>query len=145
MLTQAPLTTILPVKDMDRAREFYQNRLGLTPEGARPDGKFLFRCNGGATLALFPKPEGTKAGHTAVSFVVDDIVAEIRDLKAHGVKFHDYDLPGFKTIEHVAVVGSDKAAWFNDTEGNILCVHEELDRAQPAAGASTAARPGRLC
>jgi len=85
MLTQAPLTTILPVKDMDRAREFYQNRLGLTPEGARPDGKFLFRCNGGATLALFPKPEGTKAEHTAVSFVVDDIVAEIRDLKTRGV------------------------------------------------------------
>jgi catechol 2,3-dioxygenase-like lactoylglutathione lyase family enzyme len=44
---------ILPVKDLDRARDFYQNRLGLAPAGARPDGKFLFRCNGGATLALF--------------------------------------------------------------------------------------------
>jgi catechol 2,3-dioxygenase-like lactoylglutathione lyase family enzyme len=145
MLAQAPLVTILPVKDMDRACDFYQNRLGLSPAGARPDGKFLFRCNGGATLALFPKAEGTKAEHTAVSFVVNDIVAEIRDLEARGVKFHDYDLPGFKTIEHVVVIGSDKAAWFNDTEGNILCVHEELDRAQPGAGAAAAARPGRLC
>ena len=80
-----------------------------------------------------------------MSFVVDDIVAEVRDLKARGVSFHDYDLPGFKTIEHVAIVGADKAAWFNDTEGNILCVHEELDRARLGAGAAAAARPGRLC
>ena len=145
MLTQAPVATILPAKDMDRARDFYQNRLGLTPQGARPDGKFLFRCNGGATLALFPKPEGTKAEHTAVSFVVDDIVAEIRDLKARGVQFHDYDFPGFKTVEHVAIIGADKAAWFSDTEGNLLCVHEELDREKPGAGAAAAARPGRLC
>ena len=145
MLTSAPMMTILPVKDLDRARDFYQQRLGLAPQGARPDGKFLFRCNGGATLALFVKPEGTKAEHTAVSFVVADIVAEIRDLEARGVKVHDYDLPGFKTIEHVAIIGADKAAWFNDTEGNILCVHEELDRAQPGAGAAAGARPGRLC
>lgn len=144
MLTQAPMVTILPVKDMDRARDFYQNRLGLAPEGARPDGKFLFRCNG-STLALFPKPEGTKAEHTAVTFRVDDIVGEIRDLKGRGVKFHDYDLPGFKTVEHVAVIGAEKAAWFNDTEGNILCVHEDLDRARPGAGEAAAARPGRLC
>jgi predicted enzyme related to lactoylglutathione lyase len=145
MLTQAPVVTILPAKDMDRARDFYQNRLGLTPQGARPDGKFLFRCNGGATLAIFPKPEGTKAEHTAVSFVVDDIVAEIRDLEARGVQFHDYDFPGFKTVEHIAVIGADKAAWFSDTEGNILCIHEELDREKPGRGAAAAARPGRLC
>ncbi len=144
MLTQAPITTMLPVKDLGRAREFYESKLGLAPAGLQPDGKFLLRCNG-TTLALFPKPEGTKAEHTAVSFRVDDIVAEIRDLKARGVQFHDYDFPGFKTIEHVAIVGSDKAAWFSDTEGNILCVHEELDRAQPGAGAAAAARPGRLC
>ena len=106
MLTQAPVVTILPVKDMDRARDFYEKRLGLTPQGARPDGKFLFRCNGGATLAIFPKPEGTKAEHTAVSFVVDDIVAEIRDLKAHGVQFHDYDFPGFKTVERTVTIGA---------------------------------------
>ena len=144
MLTHAPVTTMLPVKDLERARDFYLNKLGLEPIGPRPDGKFLLRCNGGATLALFPKPEGTKAEHTAASFTVEDIVAAVRDLKARGVAFHDYDLPGFKTIEHVAIVGSDKAAWFNDPEGNILCVHEELDRARPEAGAA-AARTGRLC
>jgi hypothetical protein len=77
-------------------------------------------------LALFPKPEGTRAEHTAVSFRVDDIVSEIRDLESRGVKFQDYDLPGFKTVGHVCVLGSEKAAWFNDPEGNILCLHEDV-------------------
>ena len=66
----------------------------------------------GTTLALFPKPEGTKAEHTAVSFKVGDIGAAIRELKARGVEFADYDFPGFKTVEHVCVLGSEKAAWF---------------------------------
>jgi catechol 2,3-dioxygenase-like lactoylglutathione lyase family enzyme len=135
---------MLPVKDLARAREFYESKLGLTPGGLQPDGKFLLRCNG-TTLALFPKPEGTKAEHTAVSFQVGDIVAEIRALKVRGVQFHDYDFPGFKTVEHIAIVGSDKAAWFSDPEGNILCLHEELERAQADAGAAAAGRPNRLC
>jgi catechol 2,3-dioxygenase-like lactoylglutathione lyase family enzyme len=126
MLTHAPMTTILPVKDLARARDFYQNKLGLEPQGMQADGKFLFRANGGAVLALFPKPEGTKAEHTAVSFLVGDIIAEIRALEGQGVEFHDYDLPGFKTVEHVCVLGSERAAWFNDTEGNILCLHEDI-------------------
>jgi catechol 2,3-dioxygenase-like lactoylglutathione lyase family enzyme len=125
MLTHAPLTTILPVKDLDRAREFYEKKLGLASAGLQPDGKFLFRC-GSAMLALIPKPEGTKAEHTAVSFRVDDITKEIRDLESRGVKFNDYDFPGFKTVAHVCVLGAEKAAWFNDPEGNILCLHEEL-------------------
>jgi catechol 2,3-dioxygenase-like lactoylglutathione lyase family enzyme len=145
MLSQAPIMTILPVRDLDRARDFYANRLGLAAVGPRPDGKFVFRAAGGALLALFPKPEGTKAEHTAVSFEVDDIVREIRDLEGRGVRFHDYDLPGFKTVEHVAILGAEKAAWFNDTEGNILCLHENLPEARIGAGADAARRAARLC
>jgi catechol 2,3-dioxygenase-like lactoylglutathione lyase family enzyme len=126
MLTHAPATTILPVRDLDRARDFYQQRLGLKPMGLQQDGKFLFALGEGGTLALFPKPEGSKAEHTAVSFEVDDVVREIRALEAAGVVFEDYDLPGFKTVEHVCVLGSEKAAWFKDTEGNILCLHEDV-------------------
>ena len=55
-----------------------------------------------------PKPGGTKAEHTALSFKVDNIAAEIQALKARGVSFHDYDLPGFKTVDHVAVLGNEK-------------------------------------
>ena len=71
-----------------------------------------------------PETEGTKAEHTAVSFQVADIGAAVRALTARGVTFHDYDLPGFRTVEHVCVLGSEKAAWFSDPEGNILCVHQ---------------------
>jgi catechol 2,3-dioxygenase-like lactoylglutathione lyase family enzyme len=125
MLNGATVTTMLPTVDLARARDFYENKLGLAPVGAQPDGKFLYRC-GGTILALFPRGTPTKADHTAVSFEVPDILAEIRALEGRGVTFNDYDLPGLKTVEHVCVLGAEKAAWFNDTEGNILCLHERI-------------------
>jgi len=119
------VTCILPVKDMQRARRFYEAGLGLEPLGEKPDGKFVYRC-GGTEIALFPRAEGTRATHTAVSFRVGDIAAAIGQLKARGVVFADYDFPGLKTVGHVCVLGAEKAAWFEDTEGNILCLHEDL-------------------
>ena len=118
-------TCILPVKDMARARRFYEQSLGLEVVGGKPDGKFVYRC-GGTEIALFPKPEGTQARHTALSFRVDHIGQAVAALKARGVTFADYDLPGLKTVESVCVLGSEKAAWFEDPEGNILCLHEDL-------------------
>jgi catechol 2,3-dioxygenase-like lactoylglutathione lyase family enzyme len=118
-------TCILPVKDMARARDFYEQRLALEVVGGKPDGKFVYRC-GGTEIALFPKPEGTRAQHTALSFRVERIDDAVAALKARGVVFADYDLPGLKTVEHVCVLGAEKAAWFEDTEGNILCLHEDL-------------------
>jgi predicted enzyme related to lactoylglutathione lyase len=126
MLTKAPVTTILPVIDMKRARNFYERQLGLTPVGMKPDGKFVYACGGGAVIALFPKEGGTKADHTAVSFQVKDIGAAIKELKTTGVVFEDYDFPGLKTVDHVCVLGAEKAAWFKDTEGNYLCLHEDI-------------------
>ena len=125
MLAESAVTTMLPVKDMDRARAFYEGRLGLKPAGYRPDGKFVYVV-GGSTLALFPKPEGTQADHTAISFQVPDIAASIDALQGTGVEFEDYDFPGLKTVNHVCVLGAEKAAWFKDTEGNYLCIHEDL-------------------
>jgi len=126
MLTKAPVTTMLPVKDLNRAREFYEKKLGLKPLGAKQDGKFLFAGGDGGTLALFPKPEGTKAEHTVVSVLVKDIAREIKELAARGVVCEDYDCPGLKTENHVCVLGSEKAAWFKDTEGNYICLHEDI-------------------
>ncbi|MCC6473762.1 MAG: VOC family protein [Burkholderiales bacterium] len=126
MLADAPMTTILPVTDMQRARSFYERQLGLKPAGARADGKFTYECGGGALLALFPRSEATRADHTAVSFRVADIGSAIAQLEGRGVVFEDYDLPGLKTVEHVCVLGAEKAAWFRDTEGNILCIHEDI-------------------
>jgi len=120
-----PVTAMLPVIDMARARHFYEKQLGLEAVGLKPDGKFVYRC-GGTELALFPRPDGTKAEHTAISFKVPDIAKSVRELSARGVQFADYDLPGLKTVEHVCVLGSEKAAWFQDPEGNILCLHEDI-------------------
>lgn len=128
MLTNSSVTTMLPVKDMDRARAFYEGCLGLIPGGLRQDGKFVYVV-GGSTLALFPKPEGTKADHTAISFQVEDIAASIETMKRAGVVFEDYDFPGLKTVDHVCVLGAEKAAWFKDTEGNYLCIHQDLPQA----------------
>ena len=125
MLSHTSVTTMLPVKDMARARFFYEGCLGLEPGGLRPDGKFVYQV-GGSTLALFPKPGGTKADHTAISFRVPDIVAAIARLERTGVVFEDNDFPDLKTVNHVCVLGAEKAAWFLDTEGNFLCIHEDL-------------------
>ena len=125
MLSDALVTTMLPVIDMARARDFYENKLGLKPGGLKPDGKFVYSV-GGSVLALFPKPEGTKADHTAISFQVAAIATSIAALKERGVVFEDYDFPGLKTVDHVCVLGAEKAAWFKDTEGNFLCLHEDI-------------------
>lgn len=127
MLSNASVTTMLPVKDIDRARAFYEGCLGLKPGGFRPDGKFVYAV--GCTLALFPKPEGTKADHTAISFRMEDIATSIEKLKGAGVVSEDYDFPGLKTVNHVCVLGAEKAAWFKDTEGNYLCIHEDIPEA----------------
>ena len=123
MLTSAPVTTILPVVDADRARDFYDKALGLAYAGVSGDGKHLFAISSG-TLALLKKPEPTKAEHTALSFEVSNVADAVKELTDRGVVFEDYDLPGLKTVEKVCILGSEKAAWFKDTEGNILCIHE---------------------
>ncbi|PZV09118.1 MAG: glyoxalase [Leptolyngbya sp.] len=127
MLTTSPITTMLPVVDLDRARHFYEDKLGLKPQGLRPDGKFVYGCGSGALIALFPKESGTKADHTALSFQVDNIESEIQELEQRGVVFEDYDFPELQTVNHVCVLSSEKAAWFKDTEGNFLCIHEDLN------------------
>jgi len=126
MLTTASVTTILPVIDLNRAKRFYAEQLGLTPKGDSPDGQFLFSGGNGAMIALFPKEEGTQATHTAISFEVEDIETEVKELSEKGVVFEDYDLPGLKTVNHVCVLEAEKAAWFRDPEGNILCIHEVI-------------------
>lgn len=123
-LSKAVVTTILPVKDMNRAREFYEKKLGLEPKGFAADGNYLFACGGDAHIALITKPEGTRAEHTALSFEVTGIERVISELQSTGIEFESYDFPNLRTVDHICVLGSDKAAWFKDSEGNYLCVHE---------------------
>jgi predicted enzyme related to lactoylglutathione lyase len=128
MLTNSHITTILPVVQMDRARRFYEDKLGLVPEGERADGSFWMRGGDGGTVALVPRPDRKKAEYTALSFEVANIDSEIKDLEARGVTFEDYDLPDLKTVNHVLDTGDEKCAWLTDTEGNILCLHQDTRR-----------------
>lgn len=125
MLGKAPVMTMLPVVDMNRARAFYEGKLGLEPKGSNPQGNFLYSC-AGATIALYQRAAPTTADHTALSWEVKDIAAAVKALGDKGVVFEEYDLPNFKTVEKVCVLGAEKAAWFKDTEGNILCIHQDL-------------------
>jgi catechol 2,3-dioxygenase-like lactoylglutathione lyase family enzyme len=123
MLAGSHLTTILPVVDVGRARRFYEEKLGLRGAQEGVAGEVVFESAGGR-IALSPRDQPTKAEHTALSFEVEDIAAEVQDLQRRGVRFEDYDLPGLKTVGHICDLGAERAAWFKDTEGNILCIHE---------------------
>jgi len=91
VLKGTQISCMLPVIDIERARRFYGEQLGLEPVGAKASGKFVYRC-GGTEVALFPKAGGTKATHSTLSFQVGDITAAIHSLEARGVwsRAHGY-------------------------------------------------------
>jgi predicted enzyme related to lactoylglutathione lyase len=124
MLTKTMITTMLPVSDLDRATRFYTEKLGLHQRAATPDGGRILDAGNGDAIGLMPAEVGAQSKHTVLSFEVMDLSREIQDLESHGVRFEDYDLPGLKTVDHIADMGGERAAWFCDTEGNILCLHE---------------------
>lgn len=126
MLSTTRLTAILPVKDLERAKGFYRDTLGLEPTTKLDDGSQLFSSDGTTAIELMVKPDVDTSDHTSLSFEVDDLAEEIQRLEAAGVAFEDYDLPGLKTENHVATTDHHKAAWFTDTEGNILCLHQTV-------------------
>jgi catechol 2,3-dioxygenase-like lactoylglutathione lyase family enzyme len=124
MLTTSQATAMLPVLDMSRARAFYEKTLGLPVARVRPSGEARYE-SGGHSFALYPRSTPTRADHTALSFEVKDIGAEMEALRSRGVRFEEYDLPGLKTSDGVCVLGGERAAWFKDPEGNILCIHQD--------------------
>ena len=126
MLGDHPITPVLLAKDLAATREFYHDRLGLEVLTENDDA-IAFKCGGGTHLDVTRSTVGTADEQTQVSWTVPDLRAEVAELRSRGVKVEDYDLPGLKTVDHVCVLGADKAAWFKDTEGNILCSHQNLD------------------
>lgn len=127
MLTNRPVTTILPVTNLDRAKKFYTENLGLQPsEEKPPEDAILVEAGGGARLELLKRDHAARSDYTAVSFEVDDVEREVTDLERRGVRFEDYDLPGLKTERHIATMDGERAAWFKDPDGNILCIHQRI-------------------
>ena len=127
MISNAQLTVVLPVVDVTRAAGFYRDQLGLKDLGEDTTGNHVLLTGTGTQIALMPAAEGAQSKHTVLSFEIENITRHIKDLEGRGVSFLDYDLPELKTTDHVAVMGVEETAWFADTEGNILCLHENSD------------------
>ena len=125
MLKSAPIVPYIPVKDVARARTFYEQKIGLIPREEYAGGVF-YECGQGSVVFMYPSPgAGTSKASTAF-WSVDDIAAEVAALRSRGVVFEEYDMPGIKTVDGIATGGGAKTAWFKDTEGNILAVSERL-------------------
>jgi catechol 2,3-dioxygenase-like lactoylglutathione lyase family enzyme len=125
-LSTAPAATTLPAEDLRRARSYYEDTLGLEVEARDDMPGSLFVHAGRDTLIVLYQRERTKADNTAVTFEVEDIEATASELRAHGVSFEQYDYPGLTTVDGIARRDADVAAWFKDSEGNTLCIHETL-------------------
>ena len=125
MLQQAPMYAYLPAKDVARARKFYEEKLGLKPK-QEIEGGVTYEFGKGTACFLYPTPNAGTSKASQAFWQVEDIEREVRELKARGVKFEDYDMPGMKTQDGVSTAGGAKAAWFKDSEGNILALIQSL-------------------
>jgi len=125
-LSSSAVAVMLPVDDVDRAKKFYEEKLGLEYGGLNPEGSAMFALDGGTTLVLLPRPGAPRAESTAMSWAVDDVEKEVKELEDRGVTFEDYDFPEFKTVDHIATMGEFQSAWFLDPDGNVLCVHSQM-------------------
>lgn len=122
MLKDFPVITTLPVTDFDRARAFYKEKLGLTPTGPERD---FFECGGGTGFIIASM--GSKpGGHTQMSFEVTDLPTVVKHLKSKGVVFEEYDNPTLKTVNSIATRPDFKAAWFKDSEGNMIGIGQRM-------------------
>jgi catechol 2,3-dioxygenase-like lactoylglutathione lyase family enzyme len=119
MLGDHPVTPVLLAKDLPAAREFYHERLGLEILSENEDA-IVFACGGGTHLDVTKSTVGTADEQTQVSWQVDDVRAEIADLRSRGVKVEDYDMPGLRTEDGIADIGFAWAAWIVDPGKNAL-------------------------
>ncbi|MFI6802139.1 MULTISPECIES: VOC family protein [Streptosporangium] len=132
MLKHSHVATRLPARDLDRARAFYAEKLGLEPVEERPGG-LLYRCGGGR-FALFASTGTASGDHTQMAWEVDDLEAVVEELRSRGVVFEEVDVPGFRTVGGIAHVEGnypsagtgERAAWFRDSEGNLLGIGQPV-------------------
>jgi predicted enzyme related to lactoylglutathione lyase len=123
----------LPASDIKRARQFYEQKLGLTPSEEQPDGGVQYKT-GNTAFLVFPSRGKASGDHTQIGLEVEDINAAVNELKSKGAKIEEYDYPDFKTVNGIVdMADMGKGAWFKDTEGNLISL---LQRA-PVAATST--------
>jgi catechol 2,3-dioxygenase-like lactoylglutathione lyase family enzyme len=124
MLGDAPVFATIGVKDIEKAKEFYGETLGLKLKPGMEDDA-VYEAGGGTGVALYETAEnaGTNKA-TYATWEVQDIEALMGNLRDKGVEFEEYDQPGLKTDNGLATWENQKAAWFKDPDGNILCLHQ---------------------
>jgi catechol 2,3-dioxygenase-like lactoylglutathione lyase family enzyme len=132
MLKHSDVAARLPAQDLARAKLFYRDKLGLIPSEERPGG-LRYQCGNG-WFSLFESAGIPSGNHTQLAWEIDDIEATVAQLRARGVVFEEYDLPGLKTVNGIAEVtgnypsrgGGERAAWFRDSEGNLLGIGQPM-------------------
>jgi catechol 2,3-dioxygenase-like lactoylglutathione lyase family enzyme len=126
MLKNGRVATRLPAQNLQRAKKFYAEKLGLEPVEKR-EGGLRYECAAGE-FALFESAGTASGDHTQMGWEVDDIDATVGELRARGVVFEEYDFPGLETIDGIADIegnypskgSGERGAWFRDSEGNML-------------------------
>ena len=125
MLQKSPLYAYIPVKDVARARSFYEQKVGLKPK-REVAGGVVYEFGKGTACFLYPTPNAGTSRASQAFWQVDDVEREVKELRARGIRFEEYDEPGLKTVDGILTDGGAKAAWFKDTEGNILAVVQDV-------------------
>lgn len=123
MLQKSPMYAYLPALDVARARQFYEKKLGFRP-ARETAGGVVYEFGSGTACFLYPTPNAGTSRASQAFWQVSDVESEVAELRAKGVAFEDYGLPGMK--DGIATAGGAKAAWFKDTEGNILAIVQSL-------------------
>ena len=129
MLADSPIVPMLPVVNLERARRFYEGKLGLPLiDDLSADDALVFQCGAGTRLAMYQRAAPTRTDHTAAIWVVADVEDTVRQFIASGILFEPYDMPGLKTNElGIADIGIERTAWFKDPDGNILGIVQFVD------------------
>ncbi len=117
------LHTMLPAADLDRARNFYHDKLGLDPGDSR-DGALVYHLLDGGVFEIYETENAGTAKHTQMGWVTEDLNAEMESMRSNGIEFEEYDLPDMKTENGVLEGKDSRSAWFRDSEGNFICVSE---------------------
>jgi len=117
------LYTVLPAQDLERARGFYHDKLGMEPEGTL-DGMLMYRVGPAGRFALYETSNAGTAQNTQMCLISDDLAADMARLREAGLAFEEYDFPGMKTVDGVLDSGESRTAWFRDSEGNFVCLSQ---------------------
>jgi catechol 2,3-dioxygenase-like lactoylglutathione lyase family enzyme len=125
MLQHAPMFAYIPATDVARARQFYEGKLGFKPK-AEQAGGVIYEFGKQTACFLYPTPNAGTSSASQAFWLVEDVDREIAELKGRGVVFETYDMPGEKSASGAVSAGGAKAAWFKDTEGNILAIIQSL-------------------